>query len=71
MTILAAVSLYLAFGAILAWGLLRVLGDLLERSAHDEPVFDDQPINQNLSDEPREARSQFAWQSRSHSQAPD
>jgi hypothetical protein len=56
----------------LALGLLSVLRNLVEHNSQKAPVFHD--LGPNFPDpvaEYREARSQFAWQSRSHSRAPD
>jgi hypothetical protein len=72
MTILATFLLLLAFGFVLVLGLFSVLQDLLERNVHDGPVFHESgPIFHNQVSDHRELRSQFAWQSRSHFQAPD
>jgi hypothetical protein len=56
----------------LALGLLSVLRHLTDHSTQEAPVFHD--LGPNFPDpvaEYREARSQFAWQSRSHSRGPD
>ena len=69
MTILI-VCLLLAFG--LALGLWSVLRNLVEHNSQEPPVFHD--LGPNFPDpvaEYREPRSQFAWQSRSHSRGPD
>jgi hypothetical protein len=74
MTTLIAVCLLLALGLGLALvlGLLSVLRDLVERNPQESPVFHDPgPIFHDQVAEYREARSQFAWQSRSHFRAPD
>ena len=53
----------------LVFGLLGVLQELTERVA-ESPVFRESgPICHDQDG--RQARSQFAWQSRSHSKAPD
>jgi hypothetical protein len=69
MTILIACLL---LGLYLALGLVSVLRHLTEHSTQEAPVFHD--LGPNFPDpvaEYREARSQFAWQSRSHFRAPD
>ena len=72
MTTLIAVCLLLALGLALVLGLLSVLRDLIERNPQESPVFHDLgPIFHDQVAEYREARSQFAWQSRSHFRAPD
>jgi len=56
----------------LALGLLSVVRHLTEHSTQEAPVFHD--LGPNFPDpvaEYRETRSQFAWQSRSHSRGPD
>jgi hypothetical protein len=65
MTSLIAVCLLVAFCLALLLGMLSVLRDLVEHNPRETPIFHDQVA------EYREARSQFAWQSRSHSRAPD
>ena len=72
MTILITLLLLLAFCLALGWGLLSVLQDLVERNPQDTPIIHDPgPIFHDQVAEYRDARSQFAWQSRSHSRAPD
>ena len=72
MTILIAVSLLLVFCLALLLGMLSVLRDLVEHNPQESPVFHDPgPIFHDQVAEYREARSQFAWQSRSHFRAPD
>ena len=72
MTILVTVLLLLVFGLVLVRGLLTVLQDLVERSAQDSPIFHDPgPIFHDQVADHRDTRSQFAWQSRSHSRRPD
>jgi hypothetical protein len=77
MNTLIAVCLLLALGLALVLGLLSVLRDLVERNPQESPVFHDSapmflgPISHDQAAEYREAKSQFAWQSRSHSRAPD
>ena len=73
MTILVTVLLLLVFGLALLAGLLRVLHDLLERNPRHNPVFHEPgPIfHDQVAGHRGQARSQFAWQSRSHFRAPD
>jgi hypothetical protein len=72
MTTLIAVCLLLVFCLALLLGMLSVLRDLVERNPQESPVFHDPgPIFHDQVAEYREARSQFAWQSRSHFRAPD
>jgi hypothetical protein len=72
LTILVTVLLLLVFCLALGLGLLSVLQDLVERTPHDTPIIHDpgQIFHDQAADH-RDARSQFAWQSRSHSRAPD
>ena len=72
MTILVTVLLLLVFGLVLVRGLFSVLQDLVERSPQDSPIFHDPgPIFHDQVADHRDTRSQFAWQSRSHSRRPD
>ncbi len=72
MTIIVAVCLFSAFCVALVAGLLSVLRGLVDPGAQESPVFHDPgPIFHDPVAEYREARSQFAWQSRSHFRAPD
>jgi hypothetical protein len=72
MTTLIAVSLLLMFCLALLLGMLSVLRDLVESNPQESPVFHDPgPIFHEQVAEYREAKSQFAWQSRSHFRAPD
>ena len=72
MTTLIAVCLLLVFCLALLLGTLSVLRDLVERNPQESPVFHDPgPMFHDQVAEYREARSQFAWQSRSHFRAPD
>jgi hypothetical protein len=72
MTILITIVLLLVFCLALGWGLLSVLHDLVERNPQDTPIIHDPgPIFHDQVADYRDARSQFAWQSRSHSRAPD
>jgi hypothetical protein len=68
--IILIVCLLLTF--CLALGLSSVLRHLVGHSTQEAPVFHD--LGPNFPDpvaEYREPRSQFAWQSRSHSRGPD
>jgi hypothetical protein len=72
MTILVSVLSLLVFGLALVMGLLSVLQELVERNPLDAPIFQDPgPIFHDQAADNRDVRSQFAWQSRSHSRAPD
>ena len=72
MTTLIAVCLLLVFCLALLLGTLSVLRDLVERNPQESPVFHDPgPMFHDQVAEYREAKSQFAWQSRSHFRAPD
>jgi hypothetical protein len=71
MVLLITCLLLLAAGTLLLLGLLRVLHDWVEQNVPEGPTFHDQgPIFHDHGAD-REARSQFAWQSRSHFRAPD
>jgi hypothetical protein len=70
--ILVISLLLLVLVAALMLGLLSVLQELIERYGQSEPMFSEQgPIFHDQDSNQRHARSQFAWQSRSHSQGPD
>jgi hypothetical protein len=72
MIILVTVSMLLVFGFAVGLSLLSVLRDLVERNPHDSPIVHDPvPIYHDQVAGRSDARSQFAWQSRSHSRAPD
>ena len=73
MTILITIVLLLVFCLALGWGVLSVLQDLVERNPQDTPIIHDPgPIfHDQVADYRGEARSQFAWQSRSHFRGPD
>jgi hypothetical protein len=72
MTILITALLLLALSVLLVMGLLSVLQDLVERNPQDSPIFHDPgPIFHDQVADYRDTRSQFAWQSRSHSPGPD
>jgi hypothetical protein len=70
----ALVPFFLIFGfcVVLPFGLWSVLRDLMQRIAPDDPAIGTQaPSRRDVEIEPPGARSQFAWQSRSHFRAPD
>jgi hypothetical protein len=77
MTILIAACLLLAFCLALVLSLVSVLRDLLERNPSESPVFHDSsptypgPMFHGQVAAYRGTKSQFAWQSRPHSRAPD
>ncbi len=57
---------------LVAWGLINVVHHLTEKTVHDEPAFREPgPIFHDHGVVQQGARSQFAWQSRSHWKAPD
>jgi hypothetical protein len=65
MFMLVIVLLLLDLSLALVLGFLSVLHDLVEHNVQDGPtIHDPGPLFQD-------ARSQFTWQSRSHSRAPD
>jgi len=64
MHVLVVAAVFLIAVLALVYGLLSVFRDLVERFGQGEPVFRDSAANQ-------QARSQFAWQSRSHFREPD
>jgi hypothetical protein len=72
MNIAIDLLLLLCLCLVLAWGLISLLQSLTAATAHDEPAFREPgPIFHDHSAEQQGVRSQFAWQSRSHSKAPD
>ena len=72
MTTLITVLLLLGFSLVIFLGLLNVLQDLIERNVQGGPIFQEQgALFHDQGVEHQEARSQFAWQSRSHFRAPD
>ena len=72
MTILVPIVLLLLLCLALGLGLLSVLQDLVEQNPQDAPIIHDPGLifHDQVADY-RDAKSQFAWQSRSHSRAPD
>jgi len=72
MNTLIALLVLLSLGLILAWGLLSILDKVTQDGAQGEPTFREPgPIFHDHHVEQQVPRSQFAWQSRSHSRAPD
>ena len=72
MNIAIVLLLSLCLCLALAWALISLAQNLTDKSAHDEPAFREPgPIFHDHSAEQLGPRSQFAWQSRSHSKAPD
>jgi hypothetical protein len=71
-TVLSLVSV-----ALLLWGVLNIIRDLPELDCQGGPSFQesapicDGPIGSDATADTHQARSQFAWQSRSHFRAPD
>jgi hypothetical protein len=72
MEIAIVLLLIVCVGLALAWGVLSVAQNLSDEGPYGEPtfrgpgpIFHDQHVGQH------HAKSQFAWQSRSHSRAPD
>jgi hypothetical protein len=83
MSILVAVLLLVSVG-VLVLGVLSIIRDLPELDSQGEPSFQETaalcsgpignegtPLCNDGSADNRQARSQFAWQSRSHFRAPD
>jgi hypothetical protein len=71
MNISIVLLLLLCLCLVLAWALIS-LAQKLTKTPYDEPAFREPgPIFHDHSAEQLGARSQFAWQSRSHSKAPD
>jgi hypothetical protein len=72
MDIAIALLLLMWLGLVLAWAVISVMQNLTGKTAHDEPLFREPgPIFHDHNMEQLGARSQFAWQSRSHWKAPD
>jgi hypothetical protein len=70
--ILIIIALLLALVFLLGFGLMSVFQQLTERCSQGEPVFlDPGPIFPDQGASQQQARSQFAWQSRSHSRDQD
>ena len=72
MNIAIALLLLLCLCLMLAWGLISAVQNLAEKSAYDQPEFREPgPIFHDHNAVQQVPRSQFVWQSRSHSKAPD
>jgi hypothetical protein len=72
MNIAIALLLFLCLCLVLEWSLISLAQNLTEKTAYDQPAFRAPgPIFHDHGAELLGARSQFAWQSRSHSKAPD
>jgi hypothetical protein len=72
MTIVIALLVLLCLCLILAWGILSVTENMTEDGAQSDPTFRDPGfIFHDHNVEQQLPRSQFAWQSRLHSRAPD
>lgn len=67
----------LLLGVLLLSGVLGMIRDLPELDGQGEPLFEetapvcDAPNCNEVTSDTHQARSQFAWQSQSHSRAPD
>ncbi len=63
----------LLLGVLLTLGVLNMIRDLPELEGQGQPSFEETcpPCNAEGTGDTHQARSQFAWQSRSHSRAPD
>ena len=67
MRVLVIASVLLVAAVALMFGVLSVFRDLMERLGQGEPVFRDSgPMFHDSDAASQQARSQFAWQSRSH-----
>jgi hypothetical protein len=71
MSILVSLLLCVGLVLVLIVGLFSVLQDLLDRKVPGGPVVHEQTRLNDISAPREQVRSQFAWQSRSHFQAPD
>ena len=72
MDIAILLLLLMWLGLVLAWGVISVAQNLTDKSAYEEPALREPgPIFHDHSATQIGARSQFAWQSRAHSKAPD
>jgi hypothetical protein len=71
MTILVIIALVFAFCLLLLAGLLTVIRNLAELDCQGGPIFSEQSPIFHDQETDQQARSQFAWQSRSHFRAPD
>jgi hypothetical protein len=72
MNIVIALLVLLCLCLILAWGISSVIENVTDDGAQSEPTFRELgPMFHDHNVEQQLPRSQFAWQSRSHSRAPD
>jgi hypothetical protein len=72
MNIVIALLVLLCLCLILASGILSIIENVTEDGAQSDPTFREPgPIFHDHNVEQQLPRSQFAWQSRSHSRAPD
>jgi hypothetical protein len=72
MRVLVIASMLLIAVLALLFGLLSVFRDMIERFDQSGPVCRDSgPIFHDPEAANQQARSQFAWQSRSHFREPD
>jgi hypothetical protein len=71
MDIAIALLLFMWLFIVLAWGLVSLVQNVLGKTAYGLPEFREPGPIFHHSTQQLGARSQFAWQSRSHSRAPD
>ena len=71
MTIFTIVALVFCLSLLLLMGLLSVIRNLAELDCQGDPIFNEQAPIFLEQETDQQARSQFAWQSRSHFRAPD
>ena len=72
MSIVVIIVSLLGLSLVLLLGLVSLIRNLIAQDGHGEPVFQEcPPMSNDDAAEHRQARSQFAWQSRSHFRAPD
>lgn len=72
MNLVIALLLLACLCLMLGWAVLSVIENLTARDVHDVPTFREHgPIFHDHHAEQQSPRSQFAWQSRSHSRRPD
>jgi len=72
MSIVVIILSLLGLSLVLLLGFISLIRNLDELNGQGEPVFQEAPpMSNDEAAEHREARSQFAWQSRSHFRGPD
>ena len=71
MTILVIIALVFGLSLLLWVGLLSVIRNLAELDCQGDPIFNEQAPFFHDQETEQQARSQFAWQSRSHFRGPD